>query len=130
MIPTNLVWSDAKTENFSPKKPEKSQPAGEKKLAHLASSEGSTMALEASPTKLVSQPVISEKALERQTALHMSPQLRKGLDLKSEVPLGESSQNWASSKPPANDSAYTFDFDLKSIPKNMDMDTLKKVFSG
>jgi len=132
MLPTNVTWSDSKTENMSPKKPEKkeNQPAGERKLAHLASSEGSTMALEASPTKPVKQAVISEKALEREAALHMSPQLRKGLDLKSEVPLGESSQNWASSKPPANDSAYTFDFDLKSIPKNMDMDTLKKVFSG
>lgn len=132
MLPTNLVWTDSKTENLSPKKPAKkeNQPAGERKLAHLASSEGSTMALEASPTKPVNQPVISEKALERQTAVHMSPQLRKGLDLKSEIPLGESSQNWASSKQPANDSAYTFDFDLKSIPKNMDMDTLKRVFSG
>ena len=73
---------------------------------------------------------MSGKALERAMLHNMSPQEKKGFEMKSEVPFGEESQKWSLNTQPANDSSLALDFDLKSIPKNMDLETLKKAFGG
>jgi len=128
LMANNMVWSDSRTEA---KSPNKNQSPNEKKLAHLSSTIGTNLAPEgSSPTKVNVQPIVSEKALERELMSTMSPQQKKGFEMKSDVPIGESSQSWAHNKPVANDSSHTFDFDLKSIPKGMELEGLKQIFSG
>lgn len=74
--------------------------------------------------------VVSGKALEREMLHNMSPQQKKGFEMRSEVPIGGEILKLSTAPPPANDSSLTLDFDLKSIPKNMDMEGLKKAFGG